>query len=381
MKSLKTFAIILTVSFSFAVQAYENDRNQCATEAQAAKTACTEQDLSAGVINPADAQASLNQANTTNEQGSQIGKVAANQCQNRAANSHEMAKVSGSKAQACQNALSRCTSICGNEQKIYQKEADAGNLFGSSEGGRKSGIAQDRGQNKQTCQGYSQQVVQALLQQRAFQTNEQQNLACVAGSSGGANDQRGSAADPHALSGAGTPSDSGATVSSVPSTVSSQSRASISEDSAGGGGGHRSPASDGSAADPYAGSIETGQAEFVNENGTVEKIGTNSGFGAGSGFGGGTGSAASAAKPAGSLAGSGARLGAGHAVGESSAGFAGGGGRGTQSNAERLAELQRARQINGMTIPAKDGITGPFGPSIFEKVSQQYRLQANTLSQ
>jgi hypothetical protein len=37
------------------------------------------------------------------------------------------------------------------------------------------------------------------------------------------------------------------------------------------------------------------------------------------------------------------------------------------------------RGIAGMSIPSADGITGPMGPSLFEKVSNQYQKQKTNL--
>lgn len=41
----------------------------------------------------------------------------------------------------------------------------------------------------------------------------------------------------------------------------------------------------------------------------------------------------------------------------------------------------KARGLAGMSIEAKDGVTGPMGPSIWEKVSNQYQTQKPTLFQ
>jgi len=83
--------------------------------------------------------------------------------------------------------------------------------------------------------------------------------------------------------------------------------------------------------------------------------------------------------------------------GGSSGGFAatsggGGGGKGGGSgdgagggyggfNLNKFLPKDAKRGLAGMSIEAKDGVTGPMGPSIWEKVSNQYQNQKNSLYQ
>lgn len=67
-------------------------------------------------------------------------------------------------------------------------------------------------------------------------------------------------------------------------------------------------------------------------------------------------------------------------------GGAGGGGRtkgdyGGRFNLKDFLPKGASRNIAGMSISAKDGITGPLGPSIFEKVTNQYQLQKRNMIQ
>jgi hypothetical protein len=41
----------------------------------------------------------------------------------------------------------------------------------------------------------------------------------------------------------------------------------------------------------------------------------------------------------------------------------------------------KTRGIAGMSIPSSDGVTGPMGPTLWEKVSNQYKRQQTNLIQ
>lgn len=53
----------------------------------------------------------------------------------------------------------------------------------------------------------------------------------------------------------------------------------------------------------------------------------------------------------------------------------GGGGPGNMPPDPQLIERINQKKLGGMTVQAVDGITGPMGASLFEKVSQQYKRQ------
>lgn len=57
----------------------------------------------------------------------------------------------------------------------------------------------------------------------------------------------------------------------------------------------------------------------------------------------------------------------------------GGGGPGPVPPDPQLVERINQKKLGGMTVKAVDGITGPMGASLFEKVSQQYRRQMSNL--
>jgi hypothetical protein len=61
----------------------------------------------------------------------------------------------------------------------------------------------------------------------------------------------------------------------------------------------------------------------------------------------------------------------------------GGGGKNAAGGFDLSKYLPKAatRGVAGMSISAKDGVTGPLGPSIWEKVSNQYQLQKPNMIQ
>ena len=59
----------------------------------------------------------------------------------------------------------------------------------------------------------------------------------------------------------------------------------------------------------------------------------------------------------------------------------GGGGGGGFNLSKYLPGQYKGRGLAGMSIEAKDGVTGPMGPSIWEKVSTQYQNQKSSLYQ
>lgn len=67
------------------------------------------------------------------------------------------------------------------------------------------------------------------------------------------------------------------------------------------------------------------------------------------------------------------------AGGRGSGGFNGGSNNGF--NLKPLLPTWKARSIAGMSVPAKDGMTAPLGPSLFEKVSRQYQIQKRQMIQ
>ena len=55
----------------------------------------------------------------------------------------------------------------------------------------------------------------------------------------------------------------------------------------------------------------------------------------------------------------------------------GGGGPGQMPPDPQLIERHKRKGLGGMTVKAVDGITGPMGDSLFEKISKQYKRQAS----
>jgi hypothetical protein len=74
--------------------------------------------------------------------------------------------------------------------------------------------------------------------------------------------------------------------------------------------------------------------------------------------------------------------GGGYASGGGAPGGRGGGGRTSDGfNIKDYLPKSQGRNIAGMSISARDGITGPMGPSIFEKVTRQYQYQRRNMLQ
>ncbi len=59
----------------------------------------------------------------------------------------------------------------------------------------------------------------------------------------------------------------------------------------------------------------------------------------------------------------------------------GGEGEGEKFDLSKFLPKAKTRGLAGMSISSQDGITGPMGPSIWEKVSNQYQLQRQNLIQ
>lgn len=75
--------------------------------------------------------------------------------------------------------------------------------------------------------------------------------------------------------------------------------------------------------------------------------------------------------------------GGGYSGGSGGTGF---GGRGPTSdgsgfNIANALPRHPRRLVTGMTIPSRDGVTSPLGPTLFEKVSNQYQIQKRNLIQ
>jgi hypothetical protein len=65
-------------------------------------------------------------------------------------------------------------------------------------------------------------------------------------------------------------------------------------------------------------------------------------------------------------------------------GGGGGGGRGFSDSSgsfdpDEYGKKKRSKGVSGMSMQAVDGITGPMGESIFEKISRQYQVQKTNM--
>ncbi|RZI59870.1 MAG: hypothetical protein EOP14_03485 [Pseudomonas sp.] len=148
-------------------------------------------------------------------------------------------------------------------------------------------------------------------------------------------------------------------------------------------------ATDGQVVDPAPKFEGKGGSHTAGSGGGGGGLGSGGGGGAlggGDGEGGGgsgldknviTGTSGSGGGVAGLSAGSGG----GGGGGSRGAGSGGGAGSGFDFKKYLPKSLFKNRGLAGMTVPSTDGITGPMGPSIWEKVSNRYQVKKSTLIQ
>ena len=368
----------------------EQGVKQCAAEFEEARKACTTQDMQAG-MNPMQqqqAQQLVNQGNQANQNVGQQGNNQAGQCQNQADLSKILSALSALKGTACMTSVSSCESTCEEVAKACQRKMQ--------EEPQKAALHQARmnvaAKKIKACSGMSGNGAAAMAQAGAMMMNMFQNQQCAQQTSAGqasptplANDCSNQAyaqvtqacicapvganpfADPQnpicgngqgktginpSLSqplGPSTPpvpaAEEGSEGSIDPRPLAEIKPQSGNNTMEGGGGGGGNFGKPGGGDDGPAGS-------------TIDKnvITGTSGSGGGGGMMGGGGG------------GGGGGLG--------NFGGAGGGGGEKLDLSQWLPKGKyKALNIGGMSIKPYDGITGPMGPSIWEKVSNQYQQQ------
>ena len=149
---------------------------------------------------------------------------------------------------------------------------------------------------------------------------------------------------------------------------------------AGGGAGAGTPASASSTADNGT-PIDPSGAPGKSEHGVA---GGDGGGGGGLGNGGGGGGpVATGQTSGGGASGSGMGIAATSGGGGGNKGSGGGGGTGGGAAFDPRLFMPKDKYANrglaGMTVQSVDGLTGPMGPSIWEKVSNQYQTQKSNL--
>lgn len=325
--------IYILASLLFAVAANSQENLICNLDANAAQLACTTEDMQAGMQDGGARARSLRSQLDSNHE-----KVSANQkpmnaalhCENQISSATRLAEMSRLKADACQSALTKCAQSCGESADVLEIAAGLGG------GGAESfvrGASQFR-QSQRRCQGYNAQVLAARQQSQERETAAKTNEQCH---------RRSASFDHSAPSEADSTRPNGNIVLTDPSletpdraakrshsTVSPHSEPSIT----------RTPTS-------LAGGGEAIVHELSSSN--IETLGSE-------------------------------RI-------------------EVERRTVRHSEVRRKvagsihyrqgdPQLNGPgdnqpilnAQPARrDGITGPTGPSLFEKVAEQYRRQANTM--
>lgn len=388
---------------------------QCSKAETAAKSMCATMSF-AGMSPENAAMAEMMMGQMVSMAGSMGGGGGvADTCQKQADMSDMMKKLTAMKTAACGAAMASCTQLCEKEMTEAQTKINtvlkppcmnpsAGAACQQAElareekmvGGDKTNIAQ--------CSKYKMNVMMMLSQTMSFAQNAMQNNACV------------KAASSSPFSGLGSASGTvdctiAANASTSPTCICQKdpnnpmcptykpnagTTGGLSGPTSGSGGvGAGNPYAVDPSADPGSrldGALPSaksakGNNEITGAGGGVPS--GSSGLGGG-GEGQGRGGAGSAGSDKNAITGLAGGAGGGSASGGYGGRSSASGVRGALNGLMDKFNLKKflpnskdykGRGLAGMSIPSKDGITGPMGPSLFEKVSSQYQKQKPALLQ
>ncbi len=166
--------------------AYQEDRNICERDAEAARQSCESKALHAGF-----SEGESNQALALTEKIKRINDNVRNlrinqsaQCDNQKDLSNYLAEMAARKAMACIKAIDSCDNVCSFERDVYATEEEALSLVGSREGREKKRKLKDkRNEAIATCQSHRSRAQQALEQARSSMDGAQMNAACAVNTS------------------------------------------------------------------------------------------------------------------------------------------------------------------------------------------------------
>jgi hypothetical protein len=377
-KAESTFiAALLTVLFLLPTLASADD-NKCEKDLKQSSTTCQTKSLEG--MDPS-AQSLNDEIGTLNSSTGGIGNNQANQCQNQKARSEKSSQLANKKANACSQFAAACASSCKEAADEHKRKADLTQDAGTkAQENKKSKEFQGKAD---TCKNTdAPRAAEAQKQADSDAANAGTNNKCQEQSSTKPDDKKPEdkkSDDPSATQQAlSAPIDcsasSNAGVGGCPG-VGKTSGLSLSS-SGGGTSGKASPAS---TADLGLGTkaIDGGSSNSPSATGS-----SGGGSGGGSGGFGSSGGSAATAKAAQDKADPKLNAGGSGASGGGGGGGSGGGGRGRGDNDPDMPNfLAKNKGIAGMSLKAVDGITGPSGKSLFEKVSTQYQLQLGNLLQ
>ena len=163
---------LISTFTSFAMGDIDGDL-ACQAEAETARLACTTADGRAG-MSPAQArrldELKREAARTNDDEASLKGQ--STQYENRRNNNSAMAELSDMKAQACMSTLTLCSGSCGYSEGRHAKKAMAASVIGISglfqlHDGHRS----NRAASRSVCDGYKDNVARALDQARRLREN------------------------------------------------------------------------------------------------------------------------------------------------------------------------------------------------------------------
>lgn len=360
----------------------KDKEDECSDDFDTAQQACTTQNMSAG-MNPQQqqqAQQMQQQAQQANQNVAGAGNNQGAQCQNQADLSKLLAGLSALKGTACMTAVSSCKDSC-------QTEADKYEAKGNSTKEKKAR------KRLKMCEGFAPNAGAAFAQAGAALAGMFANLACQKQSAT-------AVATPVPIANCADPNFAKTNIMCI---CQNDPKSSMCTQGAAFPGGVQTtngpigpgtPAYGGSDV-PSDGSPVTGPMGAGKSASGSSTTGEGGGAGPQGGKGGGGLNAMDDGGPGRSgfdknvitgTAGGGGAAGAGGGAGGGGGGSArGGGGRGVGSGGlfdlSKFLPKSKTRGVAGMSISAKDGITGPMGPSIWEKVTNQYQLQKPNMFQ
>lgn len=404
-------------------RAVKEAREACVDRAKVANASCATMSLLG--MDPQTAMMTENmlmQATMLISQMKSSSGNAAEQCKKQADLSKLMGLVSAAKGTACGMTQGKCTDACGEyadavKEQVrilrnipeMQRTPDQHNeLMELEKNDRKSAR-----EKLTTCEAYKANVAMMVMQSMQMGMNMIQNNQCAKVTSTGATPTPTpfAAATPIPLPpGGGDCSDPKvAAISMVcicqanPADKMCSSLVGKPNDpngsSGGVAGGPGTPGKPFSPDVPLGGtpnSPEAGQAQMASGNRGEEGGGGGGGFGSGGGGGGmlggggeggygGSGIDKNVITGQSSGGGGGGGLSGGYGGGGGGGGSRGsgyGGGGGSGFNMKNFLPNKRDyknRGLAGMTVKSTDGITGPMGPSLWEKVTNQYQIQKSKL--
>lgn len=311
-----------------------------------------------------------------------IGNNQANQCENQQKVQDLSRQLSQLKGKACENMINKCAETCEKEAKDNDSKADQYQSTNPGLAQQHREKARKKREVKSRCEKNMDNVAKAAEQAGQNADRAGTNSQCNQQSSQQPEQPQQQQQDEK-------PSPTPAPTPTPPLNCLLPSNASnpacpqagkIDSDSNKIGmfsGGGSEAAAGGSAAGglPGAGS----SAASYTEGSSQAALGSSDGSGGGGGgdFGS-LGSSASASTSQDEAEEKAARSGDGFGVGGGGGGGRGGGGPGNMPPDPHIVSMKR-KGLAGMTVKAVDGITGPMGDSLFEKVSQQYKRQMSNL--